>query len=351
MACAGEGNGHAARVAALSRELAKHFDVRYFCPESVLPFLKARIPDGEFHVIPGLLFEKRGHSVDYSGTLKKLTGQILNAGPEVNRIARMIRDLGLSVMISDYEPYTAHAAATARIPLCNLNHPGVVLKYMSPSFDAFMSRLVSWLMMPPAHENIICSFYDGDVGPIIRDELKARTPVRGGHILVYVKESSREQVLQTLRQFPDRNFRVFPDRQADFDTAFVTCSGLIAPAGHQILSEALYLKKPVLAIPQIGQYEQRLNARMLRYSGWGIPGSIRHLERDMGRFFGLLESFPLAPRKKARFRLTDDTSSALDRIKGFVYRYAEKPVRTPRVQYGFLTGLPQRLEYLFTDIA
>jgi uncharacterized protein (TIGR00661 family) len=351
MACAGEGNGHAARVAALSHELAKHFDIRYFCPESVLGFLQARIPNGEFHVIPGLLFEKRGHSVDYSGSLKKLTGQILEAGPEVNRITRLIRNLGLTVMISDYEPYTAHAAASADIPLCNLNHPGVVLRYMSPSFDAVMSRFVSWLMMPPAQENIICSFYDGDVGPIIREELKSRKPSRSNHILVYVKESSRSQVLRILELFPDREFRIFPDRQADFDEAFVTCAGLIAPAGHQILSEALYLKKPVLAIPQIGQYEQRLNARMLKHSGWGIPGSIPTLERDMNRFFGMLGSFPLAPARKIRFRLTDDTASALDRIKGFVWRHGVERVRAPRVRFGFLSDLPQRLEYLINETA
>ena len=48
-----------------------------------------------------------------------------------------------------------------------------------------------------------------------------------------------------------------------------TARAVIAGGGFSLLSECVYLHKPVLSIPVAGQFEQVLNARYLESLGYG----------------------------------------------------------------------------------
>ncbi|MGA0714638.1 MAG: glycosyltransferase family protein, partial [Gemmobacter sp.] len=48
------------------------------------------------------------------------------------------------------------------------------------------------------------------------------------------------------------------------------CSSVIATAGFTLMSECLYLEKPLLALPMTGQFEQQVNALFLERSGCGV---------------------------------------------------------------------------------
>ena len=45
---------------------------------------------------------------------------------------------------------------------------------------------------------------------------------------------------------------------------------VIGTAGFTLISEALYLRKPYLALPMQGQFEQQLNAYQLNKLGYGV---------------------------------------------------------------------------------
>ena len=47
--------------------------------------------------------------------------------------------------------------------------------------------------------------------------------------------------------------------------------GVVATAGFSLMSEAVYLRKPMLALPLTGQFEQEMNARYLGRSASGRP--------------------------------------------------------------------------------
>jgi UDP-N-acetylglucosamine:LPS N-acetylglucosamine transferase len=49
-----------------------------------------------------------------------------------------------------------------------------------------------------------------------------------------------------------------------------TARGVVAGGGFSLLSEAVYLHKPVLSVPLRGQFEQLLNARYLQRLGYGM---------------------------------------------------------------------------------
>lgn len=86
--------------------------------------------------------------------------------------------------------------------------------------------------------------------------------------MVYLKKSLAEELLPILKLFPQNKLRFFPNSEHDFITSLASCRGVISSAGHQLISECLHLQKPMLVIPESGQYEQQLNAEMLEKTGW-----------------------------------------------------------------------------------
>jgi uncharacterized protein (TIGR00661 family) len=62
-------------------------------------------------------------------------------------------------------------------------------------------------------------------------------------------------------------FRPFDERAFVDDLA--SARGVIAGGGFTLMGEAVYLKKPMLAVPVRGQFEQILNARYLTKLGYG----------------------------------------------------------------------------------
>ncbi len=172
-------------------------------------------------------------------------------------------------------------------------------------------------------------------------------PVTGDYVLVYVKKSSAQQVREILSDFPDTDFRIFPDPEHDFVEALAGCKAVLAPAGHQLLSEALYLKKPVLTIPQEQQYEQRLNAKMLKASGWGRGTDLNNLKRDLTTFLAELDSYPRKASSLYRFRTDDYTEVTASLISDFLESERKKETLSPRVTSDFLSYLPEKIQRLY----
>lgn len=50
----------------------------------------------------------------------------------------------------------------------------------------------------------------------------------------------------------------------------VRCHAVISNAGNQLIGEAYYLEKPVLALPESGNFEQQVNGYLIDASGGGI---------------------------------------------------------------------------------
>ncbi|MDC7226635.1 MAG: glycosyltransferase family protein [Spirochaetales bacterium] len=330
---AGEGRGHAARAIALSEILQDYFDIFIFAPSSISDFLSSKLYNIEIIEIPGINFHKENHVIKYHKTLMKNLTNIGRVHPEVKKITELMRNIGVDAVVSDFEPYTAIAASFLNLPVLNLNHPGVVLRYFSLKPDALAARLAARIMMPSGTQELICSFYGGDIGPIIRKEIKSKEPFRGNYYVIYTKEESRTAVLKALECFPDVNFRVFPNQQEDFTEALIGCKGVISSSGHQMLSEALYLRKPILAFPQKMQFEQRLNAIMLERSGRGLHGDINHIERSLQEFIEAIDSFPMSPATHDHFLFTDFTQAAANCIRNFVIQ--NDPAYTTKQIGGF----------------
>jgi uncharacterized protein (TIGR00661 family) len=120
----------------------------------------------------------------------------------------------------------------------------------------------------------------------------------GEHFLCYLRSGTRPQVIDLLREIPrpiriyglgerpaEGNLQFRPVHQEQFVEDLASASAVIAAAGNQLLGEALYFRKPFLALPEARHYEQCINAHFLRTLGGGDAVVVERFNRDVLRDF------------------------------------------------------------------
>jgi uncharacterized protein (TIGR00661 family) len=215
------------------------------------------------------------------------------------------------LVISDYEMVAAQYAYAKSAPLVTLDQQRKYLvgdfppRLHDTSYQDEVERL--HFFFPKAEKRIAVSFFtvkslqqsNDDVlvlAPMIRPEIsvaldapKSTTP----SLLVYVTAQQLgvqpvDDWIHTIQKVVPKQFEVhifLPKRltlpanvdllhfyhhgDARFDPLFIASHAVISTAGHTLLSEAMYLKKPVYALP-LPLYEQQLNGHIIAQGGFGI---------------------------------------------------------------------------------
>ncbi len=198
-------------------------------------------------------------------------------------------------VITDFEPMTAYLAHHYDLPLITIDnqHRMRYMKYDCPdawSFDRRMTKNIIRAMVPRPDVSLVTTFFFGELRnqrtflfpPILRREVLKLESSNEGHILVYVT-SGFDTLLAQLDSFQRERFLVYgydKDEQAGVVTFrpfskdgfledLASCKAVIATAGFTLISEAIHLKKPYLALPMQGQFEQQLNGYQLEQLGYG----------------------------------------------------------------------------------
>lgn len=197
-------------------------------------------------------------------------------------------------IITDSEPFTAWVGKDLGIPVMCLDHYGIIANAGTriPMSDTIRVALDKWAyrkLIPKPSTRVISSFYSEPsdhpiVGPIIRKELvEAYAPVTtGSHYVAYFSSGIDHSQLEELKALNglvvvfhngpakrDENIQWVPRNRALFDLAISTCRGVICSAGNQIISESVFLGKPLYVIPE-DSVEQRLNASYILRMGVGL---------------------------------------------------------------------------------
>ena len=329
MSCAGEGFGHVSRLISFAQALEARHDLVLFVPSSVQHHIRRNLPGAHVVTIPYFHMVKREDRIDYLATARQNLSKAIRFRADVSAIRRALAASGAEALISDYEPYLPAAARSLDLPVLQISHPSIVIKSPSILPDAIVAKAIAHAMTGRFDRRRFVSFYNGDIGPILREELTRHPVTRGDYFVVYVKPTYRSRVVSELSKL-GVSYRLFPNPREDYAEALAGCRALITGAGHQSLSEAVTLGKPVFAIPQRGQYEQRLNARMLVESGWGMKGRFSNLHKTLPAFVREVDGLPRAraageeytgPRG-SRFHFSNDRDLAVDRIESFLAEYA-----------------------------
>ena len=203
------------------------------------------------------------------------------------------------LLLADFEPFAPLAAGLLRVPVASLNHQQIVTetRYRVPKryrLSAALTSAAIGVMTPLQPQRIfISSFYYPALKrpqrttllpPVLREAVLGLTPQRGEHVLVYFNGGQGlERFLERLAKL-DAAFTVYNvenpgvrpanvEFKNSSDGAFLrdlaTCRGVICTAGFNLISEALFLGKPILAVPNRGFFEQTLNALHLEREGLG----------------------------------------------------------------------------------
>jgi uncharacterized protein (TIGR00661 family) len=176
------------------------------------------------------------------------------------------------------------------------------------------------------------------VPPVLRNEILEKEPTESDHVLVYVTSESSERFLDVLedastpflvygmRQKLERpvvrgNITMKPFDEKEFIDDLASARAVVANGGFTLLSESVYLRKPVFSIPVQSQFEQVVNGYYLDRSGYGCtaPGlsaePLDHFFSNIDRYRKNLSSYDQSEGNQRLFRMLDEH---LDRIAGRV---------------------------------
>jgi uncharacterized protein (TIGR00661 family) len=299
--------------------------------------------------VPALTHAMEDNRVQVFETIQCNWRTILNASDTIERLCAIFESYDPDLLITDFEAFSPRAAAKLHIPIISFNHQQVITetRYDLPPkhrWDAMLAHLVIRAIAPrnPAHILLTSFFFPPLkhpdrttlVPPIIREEVRDRIPSEGDHILVYYNHGEgADDVLETLRSV-DAPFIVygFPQSADDQNVArltmkepsidgflhdLATSRAVICTAGFTLMSEALYLGKPLLVVPNQGIFEQTLNALFLEQETLGEYITQSELTPDR------IERF-LARTVKYRTRMrnlhTCGNDEAVDCIEEILYR-------------------------------
>ncbi len=266
----------------------------------------------------------------------------------------LIKDFRPEVVISDFESWTYLYAKTHRLPLLSIDNmqiinrctlPEAVLEGHKTEFQLTKAFIKGKL--PFCDEYFITTFFRPPVRkektflfpPILRPEILAAKSVRGDHVLVYQTAEGNESFVEGLRKL-DTEFRIYgirrtieeeviegnlrfrPFAEQGFIDDLATSRAAIAGGGFTLMGEAVYLRKPMLAVPLHRQFEQVLNARYLEHEGYGMATETLDDPNVVEDFLGRV---PACEEKLASYT-QDGNRAILGALDGFLDRAQAKLV-------------------------
>ncbi|MGV3539333.1 MAG: MJ1255/VC2487 family glycosyltransferase [Rufibacter sp.] len=295
----GEGMGHATRSKVIvTHLLAQGHDVQVVSSARAYQFLNKAFP-GRVHEIKGFHIAYRNAAVSTVNTaLLTLKTAPANLKMNFNRYRELLEKFSPQVVISDFESFSFLYAKYHRLPVLSIDNMQVINRCtldipMLPEWKSSfqVARNVVKAKVPRAEHYLAGSFFLAEickpnttlVPPIIREEILRAKTSSGSHVLVYQSSTNQKNLLQALQELPQETFFVYgfnKDEQhanvqlkAFSEEGFIqdlaSAKAVVANGGFSLLSEAVYLHKPICSVPIPKQFEQYLNAAFVQKLGYG----------------------------------------------------------------------------------
>ena len=315
----GEGMGHATRSQVVIESLLELHEVRVVASGAAFDYLSGVLTDVE--EIQGAKFVMEDGEIRRWATVRQNVSEIGSAAPSsIRRWIEMTREWRPDVVVTDFEPLSAIYARAARTPLIAVDNINMLDRCVHDAEivdghreDFTLARAVTRSMVPNAVNYLVTTFFypklaKGQtrlVPPILRRAIVAAEPEPGDHLLIY--SSGEESALAALRASgvpcrvygmrggpaegtTDGNLEFKPRSNEGFVEDLRTARGVVAGGGFSLMSEAVYLGKPMLAMPLVGQFEQLMNSRYLERDGYGVSATELTAE-ILDRFLTGLDGF------------------------------------------------------------
>lgn len=291
----GEGMGHAIRSGVILDKLTEDHDVLIFASDRAYRYLSSKFDN--VHEIYGFNTVYEDNSVnDIKTFVKAMKTFPRDLKENLKLLYRIAKDFRPDVVVSDFEFYASVISNMLRIPLISIDNMHVITQCRIEYPEKFRRDKIkaaavvrSFIVRPRRY--LITSYFFPEVKnpekvsmypPVLREEIMNLDPYYGDHVLVYQTSRSNRRLIEILKSL-DREFIVYGfDRdemngnltfrkfnEDQFFRDFESAAAVITNGGFTLISEALYLRKPVYSVPVKGQFEQILNAVYLEKLGYG----------------------------------------------------------------------------------
>jgi uncharacterized protein (TIGR00661 family) len=338
---AGEGSGHSSRAKeVITHLLAKGHEVKIVSYDRGYQNLKQHFSVEE---IFGLSFDYKNNKVRVLPTIIKNAWQMPAAKKSLDKVLRLIKEFKPQIVISDFEPLSCLAANLNGLPLISIDnqHRLTNAKIEYPKqyeTDAALARAVTRLLIFNTKACLIISFDKPKTlnkktfifPPILRNEVLKAKSSDGDYILVYVTTPSKSlvKILEKInkkfvcygfdKNEKQGNVTFKKASQEEFLKDLAGCEAIVANAGFTLISEALFLRKPYLAWPVAGQFEQILNACFIDNSGYGLHAD-NLSEENIRKFLGKLDQY----KKEMQHYKKEDNHKIFAKLDQLIRQYAK----------------------------
>ncbi len=297
----GEGMGHATRSRVLLEELVKEHEVHIVVSGRARDYLQQRFEN--VRGIWGYTLAYEGNSVRSLQTvLQNLQGAVKGWPQNVRQYFELVEEFRPDVVVSDFESFSYLFARNHFLPVVSVDNMQVINRCQhDPSLlagheDSFeLSRALVKAKLPGAFHYLVTTFFYPPVRKerttllpsILRPEVLQARRESGEHLLVYQTATTNTRLPEVLKacgvpcrvyglrrdlkeDLVDGNLTYRPFSEQGFIDDLRTARAVVAGGGFTLMSEAVYLHKPLLALPLEGQFEQVLNALYLEKLGYGM---------------------------------------------------------------------------------
>ncbi|CAN5277105.1 glycosyltransferase family protein [soil metagenome] len=343
----GEGRGHATRVRAIVDALRDRHEIAIFAPGDAYELLAPAYANSEVRVeqIPGLrFFYTPKNRLDFLKTGAMAARYSLRFRSLLKRLTARLREGKPDLIITDFEPSLPRAAKRCGIPFISLNHQHFLIVNDLSALPRDLRRHAAYMALVVRSyysgmaRTIVSSFYFPplkpqfkhvtQVGVILRPSVANAVRSRRGHYVAYLRKFAPDTVLTALKSLgapvyvyglgeraSDENLSFKKISEENFVNDLASCEALISTAGNQLVGEALFLGKPVLAMPEHGNHEQFINAFFLREEETGDWLPLEKLDAAaLASFISKLPDF----RQRIVPEKYNGTPLALDAIEQFL---------------------------------
>ena len=340
----GEGMGHATRSRVVLDHLVSRHDVEIAVSGRAHGFLTKAFPSHKVHAIAGLNMIYEDNEVRKGKTALDFLKKLPAFAENHERFTSLAQDFRPELVISDFETFSYLYGKAHDLPIISIDNMQIINRCaldvdIPPDLEAsfLTAKTLVKAKLARAAAYLITTFFYPPVRkphtalfpPILRDKVLAAKRSDGAHVLVYQTSDSFTALIPTLQTLSARfivyglnrkeqlgNVELRTFSEDGFIEDLASCRAVIAGGGFSLMGEAVYLGKPMLTVPLVGQFEQTLNALYLQKLGYGEY----HRELDAAAIQTFLGRAPDYSRALGAHRQDGNSAifAALDELIGRV---------------------------------
>ncbi len=320
--------GHATRSAAIIKRLIKKHKIFIFSYSRAFDFLEQVFKHEKniigFQRITGInfVYEKNAFRIDKTiiKESKKIPSFLFKNS---YLFTKAVIKYNPKLIITDFEPIANSISKLLSIPLICIDNINFIAKCeIDKRFKKSISnKFVEYALNFNGTFNFIITVFDVPlknrykkntmlIGPVLRDYFRTLKGKQKDFILVYQTSTSNDKLFNVLKQTKehyivygfnksgkDKNLLFKEPSQKGFVNDLAQCKAVITNGGFSLITEAVFMKKPIYSVPVKHQIEQEVNGFYIKQFGYGHTSKETNV-KDLEYFISNLKVYRKNLHKK-----------------------------------------------------